>query len=169
MLLFYDAKILESVYCEGVKPELICMLLLRMCSHESCSCVYRVPGNETVINQLIAEMNKGNFDPGSVTDEWIDIHIATTLLKRFLKQLPDSLIPQCKYQDFIIAGRAPNQEGMVTRLKELIGQLPPANFHTLQRISDNLATIMKHSEINKVSFLNHLSLPLYINYCYYVY
>ena len=123
-----------------------------MCSHESYSCVYRVPGNEAVINQLIAEINKGNFDPGSVTDEWIDIHIATTLLKRFLKQLPDSLIPQCKYQDFIIAGRAPNQEGMVTRLKELIGQLPPANFHTLQRISDNLATIMEHSEINKVSF-----------------
>ena len=111
-----------------------------------------MPGNEAVINQLIAEINKGNFDPGSVTDEWIDIHIATTLLKRFLKQLPDSLIPQCKYQDFIIAGRAPNQEGMVTRLKELIGQLPPANFHTLQRISDNLATIMEHSEINKVSF-----------------
>lgn len=110
----------------------------------------RMQGNETVISTLISEMNKGNFDASSVTDEWQDIKMVTTLLKRFLKQLPDSLIVRRMYHDFITAARAPTDEGRVQRIKELLGQLPLAHFHTLHRFTVHLATIEKHSDHNKV-------------------
>ena len=99
---------------------------------------------------LISEMNKGNFDAASVSDEWQDIKMVTTLLKRFLKQLPDSLIVKGLYHDFITAARAPTDEGRVQRIKELLGLLPAAHFHTLHHFTVHLATIEKHSEHNKV-------------------
>ena len=107
-------------------------------------------GNESVVSSLISEMNKGNFDAPSVSEEWQDIKVVTTLLKRFLKQLPDSLIVKGMYHDFITAARAPTEEGRVQRIKELIGQLPPAHFHTLRHFARHLATIEKHSQHNKV-------------------
>ena len=110
----------------------------------------RMQGNESVVSSLISEMNKGNFDAPSVSEEWQDIKVVTTLLKRFLKQLPDSLIIKGMYHDFITAARAPTEEGRVQRIKELIGQLPPAHFHTLRHFARHLATIEKHSQHNKV-------------------
>ena len=110
-------------------------------------------GNGSVVNALISEMNKGNFDASSVSEEWQDIKVVTTLLKRFLKQLPDSLIIEGMYHDFITAARAPTDEGRVQRIKELVGQLPPAHFHTLRHFTVHLATIEKHSEHNKVSLI----------------
>jgi hypothetical protein len=116
-----------------------------------CKGLYRMQGNESVVSLLISEMNKGNFDAASITDEWEDIIVVTTLMKRFLKHLPDSLIPAAMYHDFITAARSPNSEVLVKRVKELIGHLTPVHYHTLHHIVRHFGKIVEHSEHNLVS------------------
>ena len=111
----------------------------------------RTQGNEAVVSLLISEMNKGNFDAAVITEDWGDITVVTTLLKRFLKQLPDSLIPGNMYSHFIMAARSPSNEGCVSRMKELIGQLNPTHYHTLHHIVKHFGKIVNHSEHNLVS------------------
>ena len=52
--------------------------------------LYRVAGGITQIRDLGAKVNKGRFD---LIEECCDPNIISSLVKKFLKELPDALIP----------------------------------------------------------------------------
>lgn len=80
-----------------------------------------------------------------------DIHIIGSLLKKFLKELPDAVIPANMYEDFVACGREEDEQHRLQRLKDLVYALPTAHYHTLKYLMTHLQKITAHSEDNKVS------------------
>ena len=113
-------------------------------------CVHRKPGMVALINSISAQMDKGNY-VFELSDYNQDIHTVASLLKKFLKELPDALIPHQMYQHFLDCSRIPDPEIQLSTLKELVYRLPTAHYHTLRFLMKHLAKIVEHSAQNKVS------------------
>lgn len=70
--------------------------------------IYRIPGNTAAITALTELVNKG-FDEQTLNDpRWDDVNVVSSLLKSFLRRLPEALIPNDMYKHFI---EADNQTG----------------------------------------------------------
>lgn len=71
--------------------------------------IYRIPGNTAAISALTELVNKG-FDEHVLSDpRWEDVNVVSSLLKLFLRRLPEALIPNDMYKHFIDAD---NQTGL---------------------------------------------------------
>lgn len=63
--------------------------------------IYRIPGNTAAISALAELVNKG-FDEQTLSDpRWDDVNVVSSLLKLFLRRLPEALIPDDMYKHFI--------------------------------------------------------------------
>lgn len=75
--------------------------------------IYRVPGNTAAITGLTELVNKG-FDDHMINDaRWDDVNIVSSLLKLFLRRLPEALIPTDMYRMFIEADAQTGQKRLV--------------------------------------------------------
>lgn len=56
--------------------------------------IYRVPGNKAAVKMLQEELSKAPINFKSITenDKWQDVHVVTSLLKSFFRQLPDPIV-----------------------------------------------------------------------------
>ena len=100
-----------------------------------------------LIKNMSMEMDKGNYN---FTD-YGDIHTIGSLLKKFFKELPDSLIPAESHDIFIACVREQDEEQRLTHLKDLVAHLPTAHYHTLKYLVAHLNRVAEHSDENKVS------------------
>ena len=91
-------------------------------------------------------MDKGSYS----LSEHDDVHIVSSLLKKFLKELPDPLIPGAVYNEFIACAREEDEEKKMNRLKELVHNLPTAHYHTLKFLMKHLRKVTTFHEVNKV-------------------
>lgn len=63
--------------------------------------IYRIPGNTAAITALADLVNRG-FDDTCMNDpKWEDVNVVSSLLKLFIRKLPDGLLPNEMYQSFI--------------------------------------------------------------------
>lgn len=61
--------------------------------------VYRVPGNAGGVAALAAALDRGCAPAGD--PRWADVHVASSLLKAYLRRLPDPLLTHHLYPAFI--------------------------------------------------------------------
>ena len=104
-------------------------------------------------------MDKGNY-MFDIADYGQDIHTIASLIKKYLKELPDPLIPSAMYKKFVECSRLTDQEARLTTLKELVFHLPTAHYHTLRYLMTHLSKVVAHSSQNKVSPPYHASITL---------
>lgn len=109
-----------------------------------------------MINSMSVQMDKGNYAL-DLADYGQDIHIVGSLLKKFLKDLPDPLIPGSVHDHFLACARIPDQKTRLHTLKELVFQLPTAHYHTLHFLMTHLAKVAAHSALNKVTTRTHVT------------
>lgn len=63
--------------------------------------IYRIPGNTAAISALTDQVNRG-FDDQTLNDpKWDDVNVVSSLLKLFIRSLPDALLPNDMYGHFI--------------------------------------------------------------------
>ncbi len=119
-----------------------------------------------MIKHLSSEMDKGVYE---FTQEQIgDVHTVASLCKKFLKELPDPMIPEAVHEDFLTCARMTDETDRLTRLHELVYNLPTAHYHTLKFLMRHLMTVAEQSEGNKVrhSFFRLCTCPYnYTEYC----
>lgn len=71
--------------------------------------IYRIPGNTAAISALTEQVNRG-FDEQTLADEkWNDVNVVSSLLKLFIRSLPDGLLPNDMYNLFIEADKESGQ------------------------------------------------------------
>lgn len=71
--------------------------------------IYRIPGNTAAISALTELVNKG-FDEQTLNDpRWDDVNVVSSLLKLFLRRLPEALLPNDMYKHFIDADKEVGQ------------------------------------------------------------
>lgn len=112
---------------------------------------------------LIKEL-KERFDSAErvVFDiEEVDVHTVASLLKLYLRELPQSVIPAEYYQKFMnIALRfqgaqAPeDKQKAIVDLQLSITEIPSDNFNVLSFLCKFLALVGRNSDVNKMTVLN---------------
>ncbi|EEC01431.1 Rho GTPase activating protein, putative, partial [Ixodes scapularis] len=79
--------------------------------------VYRIPGNSAAVAALSAAAN-GGLDQLDLGDpRWGDVHVVSSLLKAFFRQLPDPLAG--RYARFIAAARGTQGAQRLAALRAL--------------------------------------------------
>ncbi|CAH1122197.1 unnamed protein product [Ceutorhynchus assimilis] len=116
--------------------------------------IYRVPGNNASITALSEEINK-NFEEVPLEDQrWNDLHVVSSLLKSFLRKMPDSLVTSILYPHFIKADKIEDPKSRMEELKRLVRNLPRHNYHTLKQVILHLKRVAENSHINKMEVKN---------------
>jgi Rho GTPase-activating protein 21/23 len=78
--------------------------------------IYRIPGNTAAISALTELVNRGMDDQTLKDPRWDDVNVVSSLLKLFLRSLPDPLLPNDMYQHFIDADKFTGQRRSVSKM-----------------------------------------------------
>lgn len=114
--------------------------------------VYRIPGNSAAVAALSQAAN-GGLDQLDLGDpRWGDVHVVSSLLKAFFRQLPDPLAG--RYARFIAAARGTQGAQRLAALRALVHELPIHNFETLKFLMQHLKKVVAHSTTNKMEARN---------------
>ncbi|RVE62123.1 hypothetical protein OJAV_G00177570 [Oryzias javanicus] len=132
--------------------------------------VYRVNGAKSRVEKLCQAFENGK-DLVELSEH--SPHDISNVLKLYLRQLPEPLILNRHYNDFIgLAkesqrasreggrnqnpdkdGPSPHMEKVISRVRELLSQLPASNFTTLRFLTAHLNRVAEHAEENKMTVL----------------
>ncbi|XP_064005663.1 rho GTPase-activating protein 24 isoform X3 [Pogoniulus pusillus] len=115
--------------------------------------LFRLPGQANLVKEL-----QDAFDCGEKPsfDSTTDVHTVASLLKLYLRELPEPVIPYAKYEDFLACAKMLSKEEE-TGLKELVKQvksLPAVNYNLLKYICRFLDEVQSYSGVNKMSVQN---------------
>ncbi|NXC01485.1 RHG24 protein, partial [Orthonyx spaldingii] len=115
--------------------------------------LFRLPGQANLVKEL-----QDAFDCGEKPsfDSNTDVHTVASLLKLYLRELPEPVVPYAKYEDFLSCAKLLSKEEE-TGLKELVKQvksLPAVNYNLLKYICRFLDEVQSYSGVNKMSVQN---------------
>lgn len=115
--------------------------------------IFRLPGQTSRIQSL-----KDQYDQGSQLDISLneDVHTVASLLKLYLRELPDPLIPFSQFDNAVKAIKVfdQDQEEGNEKIKQILNGLPKVNYNLLKYICRFLYTVSEHSEKNKMNCVN---------------
>ncbi|XP_016150391.1 rho GTPase-activating protein 22-like [Sinocyclocheilus grahami] len=115
--------------------------------------LFRMPGQANLVKELQEAFDCGDkpqFDSNT------DVHTVASLLKLYLRELPEPVVPFCKYEDFLACAQllAKDEEEGIQELGKLVTTLPAANYNLLKYICKFLDEVQSHSNENKMGVLN---------------
>uniref|UniRef100_A0A182Y7S5 Uncharacterized protein n=1 Tax=Anopheles stephensi TaxID=30069 RepID=A0A182Y7S5_ANOST len=109
--------------------------------------IYRIPGNTAAITQLTETINRGLDETALRDARWEDVNVVSSLLKSFIRNLPEPLLPNELYGGFIAADKLSGQRRL-TDMRQLLRRVPPMNYETLKHLMRHLYRVSAHSEVN---------------------
>ncbi|XP_047186581.1 rho GTPase-activating protein 24 isoform X2 [Scophthalmus maximus] len=114
--------------------------------------LFRQPGQASLVKELQDAFDSGERPSFDSTD----VHTVASLLKLYLRQLPEPLVPYSRYQDFLLCGQTltSDQAQGFGELRNLLHELPVANFNILNFICQFLNEVQSFSGSNKMSDQN---------------
>ncbi|XP_023684428.1 rho GTPase-activating protein 24 isoform X1 [Paramormyrops kingsleyae] len=116
--------------------------------------LFRLPGQANLVKELQDAFDCGEkpFFDGSSTD----VHTVASLLKLYLRELPEPVIPFAKYEEFLacatLLGR--EEESGMKELRNQVEILPQVNYNLLKYICRFLDEVQSYSDVNKMSVQN---------------
>ncbi|KAM7374012.1 hypothetical protein PAMP_006690 [Pampus punctatissimus] len=115
--------------------------------------LFRQSGQASLVKELQEAFDAGerpSFDSST------DVHTVASLLKLYLRQLPEPLVPYRRYQDFLICSQKLSSDRSLGlgELRNLLHELPVANFNLLNFICQFLNEVQSYSSSNKMSGQN---------------
>lgn len=115
--------------------------------------IFRLPGQDNLVKQL-----RDAFDAGERPsfDRDTDVHTVASLLKLYLRDLPEPVVPWSQYEGFLLCGQLMNADEAKAQ-QELVKQLsilPRDNYNLLSYICRFLHEIQLNCGVNKMSVDN---------------
>ncbi|XP_056424733.1 rho GTPase-activating protein 24 isoform X4 [Hyla sarda] len=115
--------------------------------------LFRLPGQANLVKEL-----QDAFDCGEKPsfDSNTDVHTVASLLKLYLRELPEPVIPYSKYEDFLSCAKqlSKEEESGVAELVKQVKSLPTVNYNLLKYICRFLDEVQSYSGVNKMSVQN---------------
>ncbi|CDQ66300.1 unnamed protein product [Oncorhynchus mykiss] len=115
--------------------------------------LFRMPGQTNHVRELQDAFNCGEKPLfGSNTD----VHTVASLLKLYLRELPEPVVPFNKYTEFLSTAQllAKDQEEGILELGRQLKSLPQVNYNLLRYVCRFLDEVQSHSSQNKMSVQN---------------
>uniref|UniRef100_A0A665WNF8 Rho GTPase-activating protein 24 n=1 Tax=Echeneis naucrates TaxID=173247 RepID=A0A665WNF8_ECHNA len=115
--------------------------------------LFRLPGQANLVKELQDAFDCGekpSFDCNT------DVHTVASLLKLYLRELPEPVVPFHKYDEFLASAKllSKDDEMGMKELKGLVESLPPVNYNLLKYICRFLDEVQSYSGVNKMSVQN---------------
>ncbi|XP_069834316.1 rho GTPase-activating protein 24 isoform X2 [Dendropsophus ebraccatus] len=115
--------------------------------------LFRLPGQANLVKEL-----QDAFDCGEKPsfDSNTDVHTVASLLKLYLRELPEPVIPYSKYEDFLSCAKqlSKEEEAGVAELVKQVKSLPAVNYNLLKYICRFLDEVQSYAGVNKMSVQN---------------
>ncbi|KAK5629611.1 hypothetical protein RRF57_005326 [Xylaria bambusicola] len=117
--------------------------------------IFRLNGSEKRIKELKIQFDSPDrYGKGLVWDGYT-VHDAANVLRRYLNDLPEPVVPLDLYERFREPLRGtPNKPWVTTKYQALIKELPPLNRQLLLYILDLLAVFAAKSDENRMTAQN---------------
>ncbi|XP_041854956.1 rho GTPase-activating protein 25 isoform X2 [Melanotaenia boesemani] len=115
--------------------------------------IFRLPGQENAVKQFRDAFDAGER-PSFPSDT--DVHTVASLLKLYLRELPEPVVPWTQYQDFLDCTNlldSGNSKGW-QMLEKQIALLPKVNYNLLSYVCRFLFEVQLHSSVNKMNVEN---------------
>ncbi|ESW95866.1 hypothetical protein KL918_003423 [Ogataea parapolymorpha] len=119
--------------------------------------IYRVSGSSLAIDKIekyfetVEVSNEKDVSKAPSVLEG-DINAVAGMLKRYLKKIPDPVIPFRNYEQFIEISKIQNEAGRFAGLKTLLNDLPEANFVVLLQLAKHMGVVARNSNITKMTY-----------------
>ncbi|XP_034152806.1 rho GTPase-activating protein 24 isoform X2 [Esox lucius] len=115
--------------------------------------LFRLPGQANLVKELQDAFDCGekpSFDCNT------DVHTVASLLKLYLRELPEPVIPFSKFDEFLSCTKflSKDEESGMKELKRKVECLPQVNYNLLQYICRFLDEVQSYSGVNKMSVQN---------------
>ncbi|XP_031760546.1 rho GTPase-activating protein 33 isoform X2 [Xenopus tropicalis] len=108
--------------------------------------IYRLSGVSSNIQKLRHEFDSERI-PDLSRDTFLqDVHCVSSLCKLYFRELPNPLLTYRLYQPFTEAMSAATEEDKLIRVHDLIQQLPPPHYRTLEYLMKHLSQLSTHSD-----------------------
>ncbi|KAK8114537.1 hypothetical protein PG999_006606 [Apiospora kogelbergensis] len=114
--------------------------------------LYRVPGSGPQIKKWQRKFDEEHDVDLFAQDDLYDINIIGSMLKAWLRELPDELFP--KEAQERIARECAGAEEVPQLLIDELSNLSPYNYYLLFAITCHLSLLLAHSDKNKMDFRN---------------
>eukprot|EP00056_Hartaetosiga_gracilis_P008750 m.125893 g.125893 ORF g.125893 m.125893 type:complete len:453 (-) comp12986_c0_seq3:1771-3129(-) len=115
--------------------------------------IFRLPGSHAEVKELKQAFSQARLPPIHEAD----VHSVASLLKEYLRQLPEPLLTYGLYDSFMDITQDMKQHNGskdVELLKPLVKSLPYNNFTVLKYLCEFLEEVAAHSAVNKMSLVN---------------
>uniref|UniRef100_A0A673AC10 Rho GTPase-activating protein 25-like n=1 Tax=Sphaeramia orbicularis TaxID=375764 RepID=A0A673AC10_9TELE len=115
--------------------------------------IFRLPGQDNAVKQFRDAFDAGER-PSFPSDT--DVHTVASLLKLYLRELPEPVVPWIQYQDFLDCTNLldfRSTEGW-EKLERQIALLPKLNYNLLSYICRFLFEVQLNSQVNKMNVEN---------------
>ncbi|EHY54557.1 Rho GTPase-activating protein [Exophiala dermatitidis] len=118
--------------------------------------IYRTSGSAHHIMELrqLFDHDATSVDFRNAAAFYNDIASVTTLLKHFLRELPDPLLTAAQYHAFIEAAKLEDDIVRRDSIHALVNSLPDPNYATLRALTLHLYRVAQHSDRNKMTISN---------------
>lgn len=83
--------------------------------------------------------------------EKYQVHVLASVLKCFLREMPEPLLTFECYENFITAANLEVDSDRVATLYDILKKLPPPNYDLMERLMFHLARVALHEETNRMS------------------
>ncbi|XP_059177054.1 rho GTPase-activating protein 25-like [Physella acuta] len=121
--------------------------------------IFRLPGRQSAIKDIIARFERG--EKIRFEDESVDVHVVASVLKTFLRDLPDSIIP-CKFYQkvmnialrFMDSSDAEVKAKCTDELAECMKLIPEDNYVILKYVCRFLREVGLREASNKMSMMS---------------
>ncbi|KAG0013229.1 hypothetical protein BGZ80_011211 [Entomortierella chlamydospora] len=110
--------------------------------------IYRRSGMAAEARQLVQAYDIGLVPDLMDVSLYQDICSITSVLKQYLRSLPEPLITYSLYGDLMEAIGLPHSESKIQVFQDLLGRLPYAHYATLKVLLEHLNRVTEHEKVN---------------------
>ncbi|XP_065899319.1 ralA-binding protein 1-like [Dysidea avara] len=112
--------------------------------------IYRLSGMKSKIDEI-----KAAYDRGEEVDlESADANVVASLLKQYLRELPDSLLTSRLQDRFEMITKKSNSIQQIIAMREVLADMPSHNRLMLGWLMVHMSHIVKHVSVNKMGIPN---------------
>ncbi|XP_049869013.1 rho GTPase-activating protein 44-like [Pectinophora gossypiella] len=112
--------------------------------------LFRIAGGTSKVRRMKLSLDAGLFSVPLPRD-YRDVHVVASVLKSYLRELPEPLLTYRLYDNFIAASRQPTEQARLNALWEAIHLLPDANFQNLRYLIKFLSALTQNQSTNKMT------------------
>nr|XP_046257725.1 rho GTPase-activating protein 22 isoform X2 [Scatophagus argus] len=115
--------------------------------------LFRAPGQTNHVRELQDAFDRGEKP---VFDSTTDVHTVASLLKLYIRELPEPIIPFSKYTQFLSCAQLLTKDKAmgISELGKQVKSLPQVNYNLLKYICKFLDEVQSHSSENKMTVQN---------------